>query len=138
MQIICLAASAADLIHHSLAAGIVKVSNDHFRALARQCRRTRCPDARCTTGYDGDLAFYLAHSFLCRSRTPSIAVVPRPSSPEMMLGYGKHRRDWASTSLIIATGRVRVSDVAHRGRLLPAWPVRRMATSRGSRGAGHS
>ena len=59
-----LAAGAGDLVHDTAAAGIVEVGYHDFGALARQCRCTCSTYSRRATGYDGNLALYLAHDVL--------------------------------------------------------------------------
>jgi hypothetical protein len=64
MKIDRFAPSAADLLRHRLACGIVQVGYHDFGAFPRQCRRTSRPNPRCPAGYDRDLAVHLAHSVL--------------------------------------------------------------------------
>jgi hypothetical protein len=73
-----LAASAADFIHHCLAAGIVQVGYHQLSALTRQCSGTRRANSKCAPCYDGDLALYLTHRSSPRS---SLIVIGARSPP---------------------------------------------------------
>jgi hypothetical protein len=88
-----LASGVADLVNHDLAASIVQIS-DHDLGTPRASCATHHP---CNpTGVAGDIAMRRARS--------------RPHKP------------WASSSLITATGGLRVIGVARRERLSRVWP----------------
>jgi hypothetical protein len=52
--------AAADPVDDRLTARVVEVGYHDFRALAGECCRTGCADARCAASHDRNLALHLA------------------------------------------------------------------------------